>query len=151
MANPLGLTAEALDRRLRPPAPARRGGWKDEILGMDVCVGAGFALAPPGGPGRFWAVPGGFGSPGAGGALGYCGPDAEVAHAYVPNRCGMRVLDPQDHALRDKMYRAVQQVREAEGLAPLNIAAQTEPHYLTRRYIEIKQLERDTIYLARIA
>ena len=48
----------------------------------------------------------------------------------------MCVLDPRDHALRDKMYRAVQRVREAEGLAPLDLAARTEPHYLTRRYIE---------------
>ncbi len=49
-----------------------------------------------------------FGSPGAGGALGFADPAAGVGYAYVTSRMGTRLTgDPRDVALRDALYSCI--------------------------------------------
>ena len=49
-----------------------------------------------------------FGSPGAGGALGFADPAAGVGYAYVTNGMGTRLTgDPRDVALRDALYSGI--------------------------------------------
>jgi CubicO group peptidase (beta-lactamase class C family) len=49
-----------------------------------------------------------FGSPGAGGALGFADPEAGIGYAYVTNRMGTRLAgDPRDVALRGALYSAI--------------------------------------------
>ena len=46
-----------------------------------------------------------FGSPGAGGAMGFADPTAGVGYAYVTCKMGTRLSgDPRDVALRDALY-----------------------------------------------
>jgi len=139
--NPLGLSSKALGRCLQPAKPGRNNGWIDEILGVECCMGAGFNLAAPKeyqGTGRFMSAPNGFGTGGAGGSFGYCDPEAEIAYSYVMNRCGQLIVDdPRDVALRDKMYRVVQELRKREGRDLLDVSGLTTPHYLTQRYVEV--------------
>jgi hypothetical protein len=48
-----------------------------------------------------------FGSPGAGGSLGFADPSAGVGYAYVTSRMGTRLTgDPRDVALREALYSA---------------------------------------------
>ena len=138
--NPLGLSSKALSRCLQPAKPGRNNGWVDEILGIECCMGAGFNLTAPKeyqGTGRFVSAPHGFGTGGAGGSFGFCDPEAGIGYAYVMNRCGQLIVDdPRDVALRDKMYRVVQELRKREGRGPLDVSGLTTPHYLTQRYVE---------------
>jgi CubicO group peptidase (beta-lactamase class C family) len=46
---------------------------------------------------------GAFGSPGAGGSLGYADPETGIAYAYVTNRMAGFAGDPRDVALRSSM------------------------------------------------
>ena len=104
-------------------------------------MGAGFNLAAPKeyqGTGRFMSAPNGFGTGGAGGSFGYCDPEAGIAYSYVMNRCGQLIVDdPRDVALRDKMYRVVQELRKREGRDLLDVSGLTTPHYLTQPYVEV--------------
>jgi hypothetical protein len=51
---------------------------------------------------------GSFGSPGAGGALGFSDPRAGIGYAYVTSKMGTRLTgDPRDVALRDALYSAI--------------------------------------------
>lgn len=162
-SNPLGLSEKALNRCLQPAKPGRYNGWIDEVLGVEACMGAGFLLPPPpasnnnnkeeeggssgtgvktgtDGPGRFVAAPGGFGTPGAGGSFGYCDPKAEIAYAYVMNRCGQLIVDdPREFALRSKMYEVVHTLRQNEenkAVPLLNLEELQTPHYLAKRYVD---------------
>jgi CubicO group peptidase (beta-lactamase class C family) len=101
----LGLRQETLDLLSAPPVPPARG-FHDECLRSD---GARFSLGfarpsaelPFGGPRS-------FGSPGAGGAMGFADPDAGVGYAYVTNRMGTQLSgDPRDVALRKALYDAI--------------------------------------------
>jgi CubicO group peptidase (beta-lactamase class C family) len=49
-----------------------------------------------------------FGSPGAGGAMGFADPDARVGYAYVTDKMGTRLTgDPRDLSLREAIYAAI--------------------------------------------
>ena len=49
-----------------------------------------------------------FGSPGAGGSLGFADPGAGVGYAYVTSQMGTALTgDPRDVALRDALYSAI--------------------------------------------
>jgi CubicO group peptidase (beta-lactamase class C family) len=52
--------------------------------------------------------PGSFGSPGAGGAMGFADPAAGIGYAYVTNHMGTQLSgDPRDVALRNALYAAL--------------------------------------------
>jgi CubicO group peptidase (beta-lactamase class C family) len=60
--------------------------------------------------------PGSYGSPGAGGAMGFADPSAGIGYAYVTNRMGTRLTgDPRDIVLRDALYRAIAALSDASG------------------------------------
>ena len=98
----LGLRPETLELLAAPAVPPARG-FYDECMKID---GAGFSL---GFMKSTAALPFGsasaFGSPGAGGAMGFADPAAGVGYAYVTDRMGTRLSgDPRDLALRNALY-----------------------------------------------
>ncbi len=49
-----------------------------------------------------------FGSPGAGGSLGFADPTVGLGYGYVTNQMGTSLTgDPRDVALRDALYAAI--------------------------------------------
>ena len=94
----LGLRKETLELLAAPAIPPTRG-FYDECMKVD---GAQFSL---GFMKSTRAMPFGsasaFGSPGAGGALGFADPESGIGYAYVTNQMGTRLSgDPRDVALR---------------------------------------------------
>ena len=94
----LELREETLDLLAAPAAPPTRG-FHDECFKGAVQFSLGFMK-----PSQVWPFGSArsFGSPGAGGSLGYADPDAGVGYAYVTSRMGTALTgDPRDLALRD--------------------------------------------------
>jgi CubicO group peptidase (beta-lactamase class C family) len=57
-----------------------------------------------------------FGSPGAGGSLGFADPTAGLGYAYVTSQMGTRLTgDPRDVALREALYSALPASSGAAG------------------------------------
>jgi CubicO group peptidase (beta-lactamase class C family) len=102
----LRLRAETLNL-LAAPAIAPDRGFYDECLKANgVQFSLGFMKSTP--VWRFGS-PSSFGSPGAGGALGFADPDKGVGYGYVTNQMGTRLTgDPRDVALRTALYAAIQ-------------------------------------------
>jgi CubicO group peptidase (beta-lactamase class C family) len=101
----LGLRQETLDL-LAAPAIAPTRGFYDECMKADgIQFSLGFmksADAWPFGSARS------FGSPGAGGSLGFADPEAGIGYAYVTSQMGTALTgDPRDVALRDALYSAL--------------------------------------------
>jgi CubicO group peptidase (beta-lactamase class C family) len=101
----LGLRPETLALLAAPAVPPARG-FYDECMKV---YGAQFSL---GFMKSTLALPFGsassFGSPGAGGALGFADPAAGIGYAYVTNGMGTRLSgDPRDVALRDALYAGI--------------------------------------------
>ncbi len=92
----LGLRAETLAALRAPAIPPRRG-FRDACLGGAVEFSLGFMK-----PSAVWpfGTSGAFGSPGAGGSLGYADPATGTGYAYVTNLMGGHDGDPRDVALR---------------------------------------------------
>ena len=93
----LQLRSETLGLLKAPAIPARHG-FYDECMRGDARFSLGFMK-----PGPVWRFghDGAFGSPGAGGSLGYADPEAGIGYAYVTNRMGTALTgDPRDVALR---------------------------------------------------
>ena len=95
----LGLHQETLDLLAAPAIPPTRG-FYDECMKADgVQFSLGFmksTAAWPFGSARS------FGSPGAGGSLGFADPEAGIGYAYVTSQMGTTLTgDPRDVALRD--------------------------------------------------
>jgi len=100
----LGLRAETL-ALLAAPAIAPARGFHDECLKGDVEFSLGFMK-----PSRVWPFGSrmSFGSPGAGGSLGFADPMAGVGYAYVTSQMGTSLTgDPRDVALRNAFYAAL--------------------------------------------
>jgi CubicO group peptidase (beta-lactamase class C family) len=100
----LGLHRETRDLLAAPPiAPAC--GFYDECMKADgIQFSLGFMKATPA-----WPFGGArsFGSPGAGGSLGFADPESGVGYAYVTSQMGTALTgDPRDVALRDALYSA---------------------------------------------
>jgi CubicO group peptidase (beta-lactamase class C family) len=98
----LGIRRETLDLLAAPPVPPTRGFYDECMKTRGVGFSLGFMKPSP-------ALPFGnasaFGSPGAGGALGFADPAAGVGYAYVTNQMGTRLSgDPRDVALRGALY-----------------------------------------------
>jgi CubicO group peptidase (beta-lactamase class C family) len=59
-----------------------------------------------------------FGSPGAGGSLGFADPRAGIGCAYVTSQMGTRLTgDPRDIALREALYSAISRSPGASTVA----------------------------------
>ena len=101
----LGLRPQTLELLAAPAVPPARG-FYDECLKSDgIQFSLGFMKSTPALP---FGSASSFGSPGAGGALGFADPAAGVGYAYVTNRMGTRLSgDPRDVALRDALYSAL--------------------------------------------
>jgi CubicO group peptidase (beta-lactamase class C family) len=101
----LGLRSETLDLLAAPAVPPVRGFFDECMKVYGAQFSLGFMKSTP-------AMPFGsaraFGSPGAGGALGFADPDARVGYAYVTDRMGTRLSgDVRDVALRNALYSAI--------------------------------------------
>jgi CubicO group peptidase (beta-lactamase class C family) len=100
----LGLRKETLDLLAAPAIPPTHG-FFDECLKGEVQFSLGFmkpCASWPFGSARS------FGSPGAGGSLGFADPDAGVGYGYVTSQMGATLTgDPRDIALRDALYAAL--------------------------------------------
>ena len=100
----LGVRQQTLDL-LAAPAVAPEYGFQDVCLHGAVAFSLGFMK-----PTATWPFgsPASYGSPGAGGSLGFADPVAGVAYAYVTNKMGTTLTgDPRDVALRQALYSAL--------------------------------------------
>jgi CubicO group peptidase (beta-lactamase class C family) len=100
----LGLRPDTLALLAAPAIPPARG-FYDECLRGEVQFSLGFMK-----PSRAWPFgsPSAFGSPGAGGSLGFADPNAGVGYAYVTSQMGTSLTgDPRDVALRDALSTAL--------------------------------------------
>jgi CubicO group peptidase (beta-lactamase class C family) len=96
----LGLRSDTL-QVLRAAAVPSVHGFYDECVKGEMQYALGFFKPGPTMP---FGHDGSFGAPGAGGAMGYADPHAEVGYAYVTNRMGTSLpLDPRDVALRNAL------------------------------------------------
>jgi CubicO group peptidase (beta-lactamase class C family) len=95
----LGLRQETL-RALRAPAIPSGHGFYDEALKGEIQFSLGFMKTCPNWP---FGHAGPFGSPGAGGSLGFADPQSGMAYTYVTNRLGGVTGDPRDLALRNAL------------------------------------------------
>jgi CubicO group peptidase (beta-lactamase class C family) len=101
----LGLRPETLDLLGAPAIPPTRGFHDECLKGDGVQFSLGFMKPSPAWP--FGTVTS-FGSPGAGGSLGFADPKNGVGYAYVTSRMGTRLTgDPRDVALRKALYSAI--------------------------------------------
>ncbi|MEN0066022.1 MAG: serine hydrolase domain-containing protein [Myxococcota bacterium] len=80
-----------------------RQSWseRDGVLQKPMGFAQGFVKEPEG---VFSPNPASFGHPGAGGALGWADPDAELAIGYVMNRMDWRIRSPRAIALTRAIY-----------------------------------------------
>jgi len=100
----LGLRRETLDLLAAPAIPPTHG-FHDECLKGEVQFSLGFMKPSPAWP---FGSPRAFGSPGAGGAMGYADPATGVGYAYVTSQMGTHLTgDPRDVALRNALDAAV--------------------------------------------
>jgi len=101
----LGLRRETLGLLAAPATPPTRGFYDECMKTSGVQFSLGFMK-----PSAVWRFGGAssFGSPGAGGSLGFADPTAGIGYAYVTSRMGTRLTgDPRDVALRDALYSAI--------------------------------------------
>jgi CubicO group peptidase (beta-lactamase class C family) len=100
----LGLRPETLARLAAPAIPAACG-FYDECLRTEARFSLGFLKPCPAFP---FGSASAFGSPGAGGAMGFADPATGIAYAYVTSQMGTNLTgDPRDAALRQALYSAV--------------------------------------------
>jgi CubicO group peptidase (beta-lactamase class C family) len=101
----LGLRQQTLKLLAAPAIPPTRG-FYDECLKADgVQFSLGFMK-----PGFVWRFgnASSFGSPGAGGSLGFADPTVGLGYAYVTSKMGTGLTgDPRDVALREALYSAI--------------------------------------------
>jgi CubicO group peptidase (beta-lactamase class C family) len=94
----LRLRQETLDLLAAPAVPSAHG-FYDEVMKMDAQFSLGFMKSTPGLP---FGSARAYGSPGAGGAMGFADPESGVGYAYVTAGMGTRLSgDPRDVALRE--------------------------------------------------
>ena len=100
----LRLRPETLKALSAPAIPATHGFYDECVMG-DVQFSLGFMKPSPAWP---FGGDASFGSPGAGGAMGFADPEAGVGYAYVTSQMGTTLTgDPRDLALRDAVYSAI--------------------------------------------
>lgn len=111
----LGLRKETLKLLAAPAIPPTRG-FNDECMKADgIQFSLGFMKPSPAWP---FGSASSFGSPGAGGSLGFADPEAGVGYGYVTSQMGTALTgDPRDVALREALYSAMPLSSPAERLA----------------------------------
>jgi len=93
----LGLLRKTLDLLAAPAIPPSRG-FYDECLKGNVQFSLGFMKPSAALP---FGSASSFGSPGAGGSLGYADPEVGIGYGYVTSQMGTNLTgDPRDIALR---------------------------------------------------
>ena len=113
----LGLRRETIALLAEPAVPPARGFYDECLKARGVQFSLGFMKSSPAMP---FGSPTSFGSPGAGGAMGFADPEAGIGYAYVTNKMGTRLSgDPRDVALRDALYSAL---RVTPGAARQRVA-----------------------------
>ena len=101
----LGLCPETLALLAAPAIPPSRGFYDECLKGPGAEFSLGFMKSSSAFP---FGSASSFGSPGAGGSLGFADPEAGVGYAYVMNRMGTDLTgDPRDVALRDALYACI--------------------------------------------
>ena len=97
----LGLRQETLDLLAAPAIPPSRGFYDECMKARGVEFSLGFMK--PCVDLRFGGARS-YGSPGAGGAMGFADPEAGIGYAYVTSQMGTVLTgDPRDVALRDAL------------------------------------------------
>ena len=109
----LGLRQATLDLLSAPAIPPARG-FHDECMKSDnIQFSLGFMKSTPQWP---FGSAASYGSPGAGGSLGFADPAAGIGYGYVTSQMGTRLTgDPRDVALRDALYSAVGNLPSGAG------------------------------------
>ncbi len=109
----LGLRRETLELLAAPAIPPTRGFYDECIKAHGVQFSLGFMKSTPA---LAFGSASSFGSPGAGGALGFADPATGVGYAYVTNKMGTRLAgDPRDAALREALDTRIPTPRGAAG------------------------------------
>ena len=109
----LGLRKETLDLLAAPAVPPTHGFYDECLKDEGVQFSLGFMK-----PSVVWPFGSAtsFGSPGAGGSLGFADPDAAIGYAYVTSQMGTTLTgDPRDVALRDALYGALALMRGSQA------------------------------------
>lgn len=97
----LNLHPETLEALSAPAVPSKNGFHDDGMKG-EVQFSLGF-MKPN--PAITFGSAGSFGSPGAGGAMGFADPENSIGYGYVTSRMGTTLTgDPRDVALRHEIY-----------------------------------------------
>ncbi len=101
-----GLRKETLDLLAAPAIPPTHG-FYDECLKVEGAqFSLGFMKSSAAWP---FGSSSSFGSPGAGGSLGFADPTLGIGYAYVTSQMGTTLTgDPRDVALRDALYDALE-------------------------------------------
>ena len=108
----LGLRQDTLDLLAAPPVAPSRGFYDECMKGDAVHFSLGFMKPSEGWP--FGSSPACYGSPGAGGSLGFADPAAGVGYGYVTSQMGAVLTgDPRDVALRNALYSAIRDLPAA--------------------------------------
>jgi CubicO group peptidase (beta-lactamase class C family) len=99
----LGIDQVTLDS-LSEPAGSPTGGHDDQVLHMETTFALGVCKPWPG---FDFGSPHAFGTPGAGGSLGFADPELRMGFCYAMNRMGFYLLDdPREVALRTAAQQA---------------------------------------------
>jgi CubicO group peptidase (beta-lactamase class C family) len=111
----LGLSRATVEL-LEAPAIAPARGFYDECMkGTGVEFSLGFMKSCPAWP---FGSKRSFGSPGAGGSLGFADPAAGIGYAYVTSQMGTYLFgDPREVALRTAVYSALANAQGAPEAA----------------------------------
>ena len=109
----LRLRPETLQALSAPAIPPTRGFYDECMKGDGVQFSLGFMKPSPSWP---FGSEGSFGSPGAGGSLGFADPKAGIGYAYVTSQMGTTLTgDPRDVALRNALYSMIPRVLSYAG------------------------------------
>jgi CubicO group peptidase (beta-lactamase class C family) len=106
----LGLHQGTLDLLTAPAIPPTAG-FYDECMKADgIQFSLGFMKSTAA---WHFGSARSFGSPGAGGSLGFADPEAGIGYAYVTSQMGTALTgDPRDVALRDALYSSLRDISD---------------------------------------
>ncbi len=105
----LQLRAETLQALAAPAIPATYGFYDEGMKADGVKFSLGF-MKP--GPAISFGTDAAFGSPGAGGSMGFADPTSGIGYGYVTSKMGTNLTgDPRDIALRNAVYAIIPPAR----------------------------------------